>query len=69
MAFSAPDAFPAITYICGLPYSEVNGHTLLLDMFAPAVVTSALRPAVIWLYGGGWCSGDRTDGHTPEFCA
>jgi acetyl esterase/lipase len=68
MALAASDAFPSITYIGDLQYNDVNGRTLLLDMFAPPVVSSALRPAVVWLYGGGWCSGDRTDGHTPAFC-
>jgi acetyl esterase/lipase len=68
MALSAADAFSSITYIGDLPYGEVNGRALLLDMFAPPCIPSKLRPAVIWLYGGGWCSGDRTDGHTPEFC-
>ena len=68
MALSVSKAFPSLTYTCDLPYREVNGHALLLDMFAPPLSTSKLRPAVVWLYGGGWCSGDRTDGHTPEFC-
>ena len=68
MALSAPKAFPTLSYIGNLPYGEVNGRALLLDMFAPPITTSERRPAVVWLYGGGWCSGDRTDGHTPEFC-
>jgi len=61
-------AAPPISLLEGIPYGEANGRILLLDMFAPHTLAPDLRPAVIWVYGGGWCSGDRSDGHNPEFC-
>jgi len=41
-----------------LPYADYNGRTLLLDLYLPGN-GNELRPAVIWISGGGWRSCSR----------
>lgn len=41
-----------------LPYAVVGGITLRLDLYLPAA-PGAPTPVVIWVHGGGWCSGGR----------
>jgi acetyl esterase/lipase len=43
----------------GLQYEVVGGTSLLLDAYLP-VRRSAPRPAIVFVHGGGWRSGDRT---------
>jgi acetyl esterase len=40
-----------------VPYREVDGVTLLLDIYAPA--TGGPYPGVLVIHGGGWRSGDK----------
>jgi acetyl esterase/lipase len=42
-------------------YLQVDGQNLQLDIFSPPDVTSAARPAVIVVHGGGWDSRDKSD--------
>jgi len=44
--------------IAGVPYSDGKHGPLLADLFLPA--NKALHPAVIFLHGGAWRIGDRT---------
>lgn len=43
-----------------LAYAEVDGHSLALDVYRPGGNEPA--PVVIYLHGGGWQVGDKTDG-------
>lgn len=42
-------------------FGEVEGKKLLLDIFAPTSPASKLRPAVIWVHGGGWSDGSKSN--------
>jgi acetyl esterase/lipase len=50
----------AVEHIPDVPYSEVDGTTLLLDVFRPPM-RDAPRPGVVVLYGGGLTRGSRVD--------
>ena len=40
-----------------LVYATVDGHDLTLDLYRPG--TSGLHPAIVFVHGGGWSSGDK----------
>lgn len=51
----------ALTEHLGVQYSDGSaGGNTTLDAFSPASGTEAL-PVVVWIHGGAWISGDRTD--------
>ncbi|QDT08890.1 SMP-30/gluconolactonase/LRE family protein [Planctomycetes bacterium K23_9] len=41
-------------------YGEVDGRKLLMDVFTPPGNSTAPRPAIIVVHGGGWLKGDKT---------
>ncbi len=41
-----------------LVYATVDGHDLTLDLYRPG--SSGLRPAIVFVHGGGWSSGDKS---------
>ena len=41
-----------------IEYAEVDGRSLLLDVFVPAKLTGPL-PTVVFIHGGGWSGGDK----------
>lgn len=41
-------------------YASVNGAALHLDVYHPAVPSTAAQPAVILIHGGGWTSFDKS---------
>jgi acetyl esterase/lipase len=43
-----------------VPYGEVAGEMLLLDIYRPPAREEP-RPAVVVIHGGGWSDGDRLD--------
>jgi acetyl esterase/lipase len=47
-----------------VPYSTAGGHPLMLDIYQPSEQSSALRPAVVLIHGGGWTSFDKSTMHT-----
>ncbi len=50
---------PRVTKERNITYGEVGGEKLLLDAFYPQPKKPALRPAVIWVHGGGWSAGNK----------
>jgi pectinesterase len=48
-----------------IEYSQAGGESLKLDAFTPA--GKGPFPAVIFVHGGGWSSGDKTGGNDPLF--
>jgi acetyl esterase/lipase len=44
-----------------LEYAKPDGHALHLDLYVPKGATGPL-PLVMWVHGGGWLAGDRSDG-------
>lgn len=52
-----------IEQVPDLGYTDDGGTKLLLDVFRQRGMTVAMRqPAVIWIHGGGWMSGDKARG-------
>ncbi len=49
----------------GVAFAEVEGRALLLDIEWPDAGRAEARPAVIYVHGGGWNSGER--GGSPNF--
>ena len=47
-----------------VPYSTIDGRPLMLDIYQPAEQSSAPRPAVVLIHGGGWTSFDKSTMHT-----
>ncbi len=43
-----------------IEYGNVNGRPLLLDLYQPRELSGPL-PAVIFIHGGGWSGGQRSD--------
>jgi acetyl esterase/lipase len=41
-----------------LPYAQVGGRNLALDLYLPAGSSPPL-PLTVWIHGGGWQSGDK----------
>ncbi len=41
-------------------YANIDGRQLLMDIFIPNATSSASRPAVVVVHGGGWLKGDKT---------
>ncbi|HEX2910955.1 MAG TPA: alpha/beta hydrolase [Chloroflexia bacterium] len=48
------------TLISDLTYAKLAGQELKLDLYRPDLEEPV--PAVIYLHGGGWARGDKTDG-------
>lgn len=47
----------------GVTYASVRGfRPLTLDLYLPARTSSSLRPAVVWIHGGGWMGGSARAG-------
>ena len=45
----------------GIPYGTGSGRQLHLDILRPETASRELRPAIVWVHGGGWREGDRAD--------
>jgi acetyl esterase/lipase len=43
-----------------VPYSTAGDHPLMLDIYEPSEQSSAPRPAVVLIHGGGWTSFDKS---------
>lgn len=70
MQFSMPDAPYGVEVVSPVLYGQVPGQPvweggLYLDLFLPTPQQSPGRPAVLYLHGGGWRSGDRSYGMYP----
>lgn len=44
-----------------LEYAQVKGVSLKLDLYRPSAMPSAPMPLVIWVHGGGWSNGTKTN--------
>jgi len=43
----------------GLPYAEPKNERQMLDVYAPTEGKN--HPVVVWIHGGGWQAGDKTE--------
>ena len=52
-----------------LEYVPGGGHARALDLFVPEKTSRATIPVVVWIHGGAWTGGDKTDGGSGVFLA
>jgi acetyl esterase/lipase len=63
--------FAAVTKTADIPYGSAvdqsgTTQTLTLDMYQPTGDTVQQRPAIVWVHGGGFSSGDKTSGELVD---
>jgi acetyl esterase/lipase len=56
------DRATGLTLIEDVPFGGADGVPLLLDLLAPTQRPRDRLPAVVWIHGGGWESGDKRGG-------
>jgi acetyl esterase/lipase len=59
---AAPTVTPVVTdyqLIRDVAYGQGGGRQLYLDIYRPLTPIARPTPAVIWIHGGGWSSGDK----------
>lgn len=54
-----------INEIADIPFAEVDGQVLALDLYLPADVANP--PLLVWVHGGGWSRGARKPVSTLAF--
>jgi dipeptidyl aminopeptidase/acylaminoacyl peptidase len=59
--FSAVTTTTDLTY-GSAPGADGNPETLRLDLYQPSGDTAAKRPALVWVHGGGFTTGDKSSG-------
>jgi acetyl esterase/lipase len=64
--FNAATTQTGITYGASVPAGGTSPAPLLLDLYTPTGDTASARPVLVWIHGGGFVSGTRTDGQIPR---
>lgn len=49
-------------------YAEIGGEALELDLYMPAGTSSASRPLVLFVHGGGFFTGTRKEDNIHHYC-
>jgi acetyl esterase/lipase len=44
-----------------MEYGRAGGESLKLDLYLPAEDRAALRPGIVFIHGGGWSGGDKSE--------
>ena len=61
-AYGASTKVPeGVKVVRDLEYAQVKGVSLRLDLYRPSAMPSAPMPLVIWVHGGGWRNGSKTN--------
>lgn len=53
--------------VIDVPFLE-DGRKERLDVYLPATEPAAPAPAVVWIHGGGWIGGTKTEARAKEIC-
>jgi acetyl esterase/lipase len=61
-AVQRPSPVPeGVRVLSDVQYCTGGGRPLLMDIYAPKDAASKPAPAVLWIHGGGWRSGSKSD--------
>ena len=61
-AYGAATKVPeGVEVLRDLEYAQAKGVSLKLDLYRPSAKPSAPMPLVIWVHGGGWSNGSKTN--------
>lgn len=65
--------FAQVTTASNVPYGSAKTHTgatqnLLMDIYQPQGDTASARPLFVWIHGGGYSGGSKTDGDIVGLC-
>jgi len=61
-AYGASTKVPeGVKVLRDLEYAQVKGVSLKLDLYRPSAMPSAAMPLVMWVHGGGWSKGSKTN--------
>jgi len=58
---TAPKEPVPIEVLRDIPYAVQGGRSLALDLYRPTGPQAGTLPAVIWIHGGGWRSGSKSE--------
>lgn len=64
--FPAATTVTDVAYGASVPLGGTTAVPRLLDLYEPAGDTASARPVLVWIHGGGFVSGTRTDGQIPR---
>lgn len=53
------DAGMELKHVSDVPYGHTGSRPLVMDLLLPGPPRAEAIPAVLWLHGGGWYSGNR----------
>src|SRR5262245_32114974 len=59
VAWTARCESPQVAIKRDIPYAQINGHPLLLDLHLPEGVSKP--PLVVFMHGGSWRAGSKKD--------
>jgi acetyl esterase/lipase len=51
-----------VTFEFGIPYTDTGNPRHRLDVYLPKKPMSARLPVIVFIHGGGWMQGDKSDG-------
>lgn len=60
-----PELPEGVTVMADIPFANVDGHELALDVYMPAAAEDA--PLLVWVHGGAWRAGSRKSVSTLAF--
>jgi acetyl esterase/lipase len=66
-AFSIPPHPPALSITKTCIYKTIDRITIPIDIYVPTEHDVAIPPVMLFIHGGGWSGGNRTDYSRPLF--
>jgi acetyl esterase/lipase len=61
LALKAPAIPESVILERDVSYGQAGGHPLLLDILRPKQSSPKPRPAIVFIHGGGWSGGKKSD--------
>src|SRR5262245_5622788 len=57
---TSSQGLPPVMFV-DIPYASLGGSDNVLDLYIPRTEIPANAPTILYVHGGGWRSGDKTD--------